>query len=146
LKTREGDKVTGWLLVQVGEHPSGRYGDGDVVQCFTTEQARARNLSANVRGRGNSLVESLDEYPFSPLERALCLVVPVIGPLDATTAAGASGGKASLDWRVHAKPAAVTEADFERRVLDRRVRVGDAAAVAVKVLTLGTRFVIEGGV
>ena len=36
LRTDEGDEIRGWLLVQVGVHPSGRYADVDGGRAAST--------------------------------------------------------------------------------------------------------------
>ena len=36
MQTDEGDEVTGWLLVQIGAHPSGRYEDVDGGRAAST--------------------------------------------------------------------------------------------------------------
>lgn len=122
--------IGGWALVWVGEHPTDRFADGEIIRCIAGCEARTMNRDARGRGRAG-LQGDEDTLPFSALERSLFLVVPVaaVRPGESLTPdEGAGLRRKRVNWR------AVLREATEAEVLDRRqvVRLSpEADAVAV---------------
>jgi len=122
--------IGGWALVWVGEHPTNRFADGEIIRCIAA--CEARTMNADARRRGSAGLQGDDDtLPFSALERSLFLIVPVT-PLrlgeSLTPDEGAGLRRKRVNWR-----AVLTEAT-EAEVLDRRQVVSlspEADAVAV---------------